>query len=182
MDYIFRDKYIEKIKKFIDKPIVKILTGMRRVGKSTILNIISAIDNDNGLTDEDILVTHDAVRPFVSIKMIDENIESCKKYNIIDTVVPAFDTIVVSKDGKFISSIPDRKTMFQGQTPQTFKINKFMEYYNKLTDEEKNILTDACKVFVLNNTHVGLVQGEYSNIKITTVTDLKIAEAMLGEI
>lgn len=40
MDYIFRSKYIEKIKKFIDKPIVKILTGMRRVGKSTILNII----------------------------------------------------------------------------------------------------------------------------------------------
>lgn len=40
MDYIFRNKYIEKIKKFIDKPIVKILTGMRRVGKSTILNII----------------------------------------------------------------------------------------------------------------------------------------------
>ena len=40
MDYIFRGKYIEKIEKFIDKPIVKILTGMRRVGKSTILNII----------------------------------------------------------------------------------------------------------------------------------------------
>lgn len=40
MDYIFRNKYIEKIKKFIDKPIVKILTGMRRVGKSTILKII----------------------------------------------------------------------------------------------------------------------------------------------
>lgn len=40
MDYIFRNKYIEKIKKFINKPIVKILTGMRRVGKSTILNII----------------------------------------------------------------------------------------------------------------------------------------------
>ncbi|MDU3087530.1 MAG: ATP-binding protein [Peptoniphilus harei] len=40
MDYIFRDRYIEKIKNFIDKPIVKILTGMRRVGKSTILNII----------------------------------------------------------------------------------------------------------------------------------------------
>lgn len=40
MKYIFRAKYIKKIKKFIDKPIVKILTGMRRVGKSTILNII----------------------------------------------------------------------------------------------------------------------------------------------
>ena len=40
MDYIFRAKYIERIKNFIDKPIVKIMTGMRRVGKSTILNII----------------------------------------------------------------------------------------------------------------------------------------------
>ncbi|MDU1643251.1 ATP-binding protein [Peptoniphilus harei] len=40
MDSILRDRYIEKIKNFIDKPIVKILTGMRRVGKSTILNII----------------------------------------------------------------------------------------------------------------------------------------------
>lgn len=40
MNYIFRDRYIEKIKNFIDKPIVKILTGMRRVGKSTILKTI----------------------------------------------------------------------------------------------------------------------------------------------
>ena len=127
------------------------------------------------------LLTHDAVRPFVSIKMIEENIENCKSYNIIDTVVPAFDTIVVSEDGNFISSIPDRKTMFQGQTPQTFKINKFMEYYSKLTDEEKNILTDACKIFVLNGEKVFLVNGDFSNIKITTVTDLKIAKAMLME-
>ena len=35
MDYIARPKYIEKIKQFIDKPVIKILTGMRRVGKST---------------------------------------------------------------------------------------------------------------------------------------------------
>ncbi len=40
MNYITRPKYINKIKKFIDKPIVKVLTGMRRVGKSTILSII----------------------------------------------------------------------------------------------------------------------------------------------
>jgi len=124
---------IEKDYNYISEKIVVVDGGKDR--NSTILNIISAIDKDNGLSDEDILITHDAVRPFVSIKMIDENIENCKKYNIIDTVVPAFDTIVSSEDGKFISSIPDRKTMFQGQTPQTFKINKFMEYYNKLTED-----------------------------------------------
>ena len=164
---------IEKDYNYISEKIVVVDGGKDR--NSTILNIISAIDKDNGLSDEDILITHDAVRPFVSIKMIEENIDNCKKYNIIDTVVPAFDTIVSSEDGKFISSI-------QGQTPQTFKINKFMEYYNKLSEEEKNILTDACKIFVLNGEKVFLVNGDFSNIKITTVTDLKIAKAMLMEI
>ena len=126
---------IEKDYNYLSEKIIVVDGGKDR--NSTIINIISAIEKNNGLTDDDILITHDAVRPFVSIKMIEENIENCKSYNIIDTVVPAFDTIVVSEDGNFISSIPDRKTMFQGQTPQTFKINKFMEYYSKLTDEEK---------------------------------------------
>ncbi|MBK1468402.1 IspD/TarI family cytidylyltransferase [Parvimonas parva] len=170
---------IEKDYNYLVDKIVIVDGGKDR--NSTILNVISAINNDNKITDDDILITHDAVRPFVSIKMIEENIENCKKYNIVDTVVPAFDTIVTSEDGEFISSIPDRKTMFQGQTPQTFKINKFMEYYSKLTEEEKNILTDACKIFVLNGEKVFLVNGDFSNIKITTVTDLKIAKAMLME-
>ena len=170
---------IEKDYNYLSEKIIVVDGGKDR--NSTIINIISAIEKNNGLTDDDILITHDAVRPFVSIKMIEENIENCKSYNIIDTVVPAFDTIVVSEDGNFISTIPDRKTMFQGQTPQTFKINKFMEYYSKLTDEEKNILTDACKIFVLNGEKVFLVNGDFSNIKITTVTDLKIAKAILME-
>lgn len=149
---------------------------------STIVNIIEAIKKDKeNILDDDILITHDAVRPFVSIKMIEENIDGCIKHNIVDTVVNAVDTIVVSDDGEFISSIPNRKIMYQGQTPQTFKINKFIEYYNKLSTEEKNNLTDACKIFVLNNEKVFLVDGDFSNIKITTVTDLKIAKAMIME-
>ena len=52
MDYINRPRYIEKIKQFIDKPIIKVFTGMRRVGKSTLLNIIkdeilSQVPNEN---------------------------------------------------------------------------------------------------------------------------------------
>lgn len=69
------------------------------------------------------------------------------KYNIVDTVVPAFDTIVVSNDGEFIDSDSQtEKTMYQGQTPQTFKINKFMTYYDNLSESDKKILTDACKI------------------------------------
>ncbi|TKW62481.1 MAG: 2-C-methyl-D-erythritol 4-phosphate cytidylyltransferase, partial [Gemella sp.] len=43
------------------------------------------------------------------------------------------------------------------------------------------ILTDACKIFVIKGKKVALAKGEYSNIKITTVTDLKIAKSMLED-
>ena len=146
------------------------------------MNIIHDIQEKSDETTDDILITHDAVRPFVSYRMIQENIAAMKEYDVADTVVLANDTIVESVDGKVISSIPNRTHMYQGQTPQTFKIQAFVNIYESMEEDVKQILTDACKVFVLNNTPVGLVQGEYSNIKITTVTDLKIAEAMLGEI
>ena len=148
---------------------------------STIVNIINHIKENNIVGEEDMIITHDAVRPFLSIKMIEDNIVGCEKYNIVDTVVPAIDTIVTSNDGKFIESIPERNIMYLGQTPQTFRINKFIEYYEKLTIEDRKILTDACKIFVLNNEKVYLVNGDYSNIKITTVTDFKIAKAMILE-
>ena len=70
---------------------------------STIENIILAIDELQPLTEEDIIVTHDSVRPFVSLKTIQENIELAKSHDVVDTVVEATDTIVQSLDNTFIS-------------------------------------------------------------------------------
>lgn len=69
--------------------------------------------------------------------------------------------------------------MYQGQTPQSFRIIELMETYSSLTDKEKNILTDACKMYVMKNKTVKLVNGELYNMKITTPYDLKIANIML---
>ena len=145
----------------------------------TIMNGCRYIEVNYGLNDDDIIVTHDAVRPFVNQRILDDNIKLLKKYNAVDTVISATDTIVYSKDGKIISEIPVRKECFQGQTPQSFNIKKLMEVYNSLTKKEKEILTDACKIFSIKNEEVGLVEGEVYNIKITMMYDLKIANAIL---
>lgn len=147
---------------------------------TSIQNIIAKIEENYTLTAEDTIITHDSVRPFVNIRTIIDNIEALDKYVAVDTVVPATDTIVVSDDRVSISDIPRRDFMYQGQTPQSFRILKFKTLYESLTKDEKSILTDACKIFVIKGEKVGLVQGEYSNIKITTVTDLKTAQALLG--
>lgn len=149
----------------------------------TLYNAIKFIEEKWGLNDDTIIVTHDAVRPFVTHKIIEENIKAAMEYGACDTVIPATDTIVESLDGKVISQIPNRSTLFQGQTPQSFKALKLKQLYESLTDEEKDILTDACKIFAMKGEPVHLVAGEVSNMKITYPFDLKVAATMLeGEL
>lgn len=147
---------------------------------STIFNIVKSIEEDYGENEEDIIVTHDAVRPFVTLRIINDNIDAALKYGACDTVIPATDTIVESKNGISITNIPIRSHMYQGQTPQSFKIAKLKKAYYDLSDEEKDILTDACNILVKRKMYVHLVMGDPSNMKITTVNDYKVAQAMVG--
>lgn len=153
--------------------------GQNRNG--TIMNICKYIC-ENFKDNENIIVTHDAVRPFVTQRIIKENVEICKKIGAADTVISASDTIVESKDGEIISNIPIRSQMYQGQTPQSFNVEEFIKQYESLTDEEKEILTDATKTYVLKGKKVGLVSGEPYNMKITTKYDLKLANLMLNNL
>lgn len=146
----------------------------------TLDKAISFISEKNGINPEDSIIVHDAVRPFVSKRIIDENIIALDTYNAVDTVVPAFDTIVCG-DGKEVQSIPDRAVMYQGQTPQSFNIQHFIDSYAKLDDEQKEILTDSAKISLISGERVGMVEGESSNMKITTTYDLKIANAIVSE-
>ncbi|PTE29204.1 2-C-methyl-D-erythritol 4-phosphate cytidylyltransferase [Staphylococcus equorum] len=145
----------------------------------TIMSIIEAAEAENGITDEDVIVTHDAVRPFLTQRIIKENIASVLKYGAVDTVITATDTIITSEDGESIKSIPVRSEMYQGQTPQSFNINLLRNSYNALSSDDKKIMTDACKILVVANKSVRLVMGELYNIKITTPYDLKVANSII---
>ena len=158
--------------------IVVIQGGSSR--NETIMNSIQYIEENFGLDDNTIIVTHDSVRPFVSHRMIEENIKAAQEFGACDTVIPATDTIVESQDHQFISKIPDRSTMYQGQTPQSFRAKNLRDIYRNLSAEEKEILTDACKILVLKGEKVHLVQGDVTNIKITYPSDLRMAEAIMG--
>ena len=145
----------------------------------TIMNSIAYIEKEFGLDDDTVIITHDAVRPFVTHRIIEDNIEAVMKIGATDTVVPATDTIVEALDGDIISSIPDRSKMYQGQTPQSFKAKELRDTYQALTQDEKDILTDATKIYVLKGKPVKLVKGESFNIKITYPYDLEVAETLL---
>ena len=95
------------IKKYIpmrDKLVV-VQGGSTR--NETIMNGIRYIEENFGLDEDTIIVTHDSVRPFVTHRMIEENIQAAMACGACDTVIPATDTIVESKDHLNISFIPE---------------------------------------------------------------------------
>ncbi len=147
----------------------------------TIMHAIDFIEKAGDLNEDTIIVTHDSVRPFVTRRIIKENVEYCKKYGACDTVIPATDTIVESSDGNVIKTIPNRRNYYQGQTPQSFNALELRQAYNSLQDDDKLLLTDAAKIFVLAGKKVYLVKGEPHNIKITFPYDLKIAKSLLED-
>lgn len=179
-------QWVEHTKNLVEKhaakagdKVVVIEGGSTR--NETIMNAIKFIDSEGNLNDDTIIVTHDSVRPFVTHRIIMENIAAAKEFGACDTVVPATDTIVEALDNTVISNIPDRSKMYQGQTPQSFKALKLKNMYDALTEEEKDILTDAAKIFVIKSEKVALVQGETYNMKITYPYDLRVAKSLLEE-
>lgn len=170
------------IKKYISPAQEKItVTRGGATRNETIMNAVDLIEKNGDLNDDTIIVTHDSVRPFVTHRIIEESIAACEKYGACDTVIKATDTIVESKDANAISSIPNRNYMYQGQTPQSFKAKKLKALYHSLTQEEKEILTDAAKIFVLKGETVALVDGEDFNIKITYPYDMRVARSLLED-
>ncbi|MGN1328360.1 MAG: 2-C-methyl-D-erythritol 4-phosphate cytidylyltransferase [Eubacterium sp.] len=179
-------QWVEHTKNLIEKHIapakerIAVIEG-GDTRNETIMNAIDFIEKEGNLDDDTIIVTHDSVRPFVTNRIIEENIQFAKEYGACDTVVPATDTIVEAQDNTIISSIPDRSKMYQGQTPQSFNALKLKNIYNALTNEEKDILTDAAKIFVIKGEKVALVQGETYNMKITYPYDLRVAKSLLED-
>ncbi|MBO6164403.1 MAG: 2-C-methyl-D-erythritol 4-phosphate cytidylyltransferase [Lachnospiraceae bacterium] len=168
------------IRKYIPTPESTVVIAGGSTRNETIMNGIAYIEENFGLDEDTIIVTHDAVRPFVTHRIIQENIRFAREVGACDTVIPATDTIVESLDHKSISSIPDRSVMYQGQTPQSFRAKQLRDLYQSLTPEEKNILTDASKILALKGYTVQLVEGEVYNIKLTYPYDLRVADSILG--
>lgn len=149
---------------------------------STVFNIIDSITTEYGCNEDDIILTHDGVRPFVTEKIIMDNIKSVLAHEACGTFISAVDTIIHSVDGDTVSDVPLRQEMFQAQTPQSFNISRLTDVYASLSDDEKSRLTDTCSVFTVKGLPVHIVKGDVLNMKITTANDLKIADLLAKDI
>lgn len=161
---------------WIDSRRVRVIDGgADRNG--TVMNIAEAIVAEHGENEGDIILTHDAVRPFVTEKIIKDNIEAMRKHSACGTYMPAADTIIRS-DGEKVRETLNRSELYQAQTPQTFRLGDLRRNYYSLSEEQNKKLTDTCSVFTSCNEDIYLVVGDAMNFKITTDSDLRMANAL----
>ena len=123
---------------------------------------------------------HDGARPLISRNIIEQLIENVKLYRATTVGVPVKDTIKVVQDG-FIKSTPKRDTLFITQTPQAFEKKLYTESVEGAIKSGLDF-TDDCQLVENIGYKVFMTIGEYSNIKITTPDDIKLAENLLKEV
>ena len=152
----------------------KILVG----GKERYHSSLSAI---NAYTeDTDNLIFHDAVRPLVNDRIINDCIEALKEYDAVDVAIPVADTIIQVDDTDCINAIPTRSLLRSGQTPQCFKRGVINKAYEIAMQDPNFLTTDDCGVVrkYLPETPVYVVKGEVFNMKITYKEDLFLVDKL----
>ncbi|MBR0445658.1 MAG: D-ribitol-5-phosphate cytidylyltransferase [Oscillospiraceae bacterium] len=147
---------------------------------NTLQNILYTITQMSNGNEEDIIIVHDANRPFITSRIIEENIDAAINFGAANTVCPAIDTIVISHDGSSISDIPNKAFMYCSHSPQSFQVNVLKNLYSSLSVAELASQYDPCKLCSIHDLPVALVRSEYTNIKVSAPSDYPIAEAYVA--
>lgn len=143
------------------------------------VNVMDSIIAQRGIKEEDILICHDSVRPFVRQQMINDCIDATLEDGLALTVIPTTDTIHVGHDDKFIDSTLNRNGLYNGQNPSGFNIKILKTAIDSFTDEAKTQVTGTTQLLLKLGYKIRIVNGHTSNFKITTDNDLDVADRML---
>ena len=131
-------------------------------------------------SDDAIVLIHDGVRPFITAKLIDDNIDSVLKNGSAITSVPAKETVLmVEKGNDEIKEIPNRENTRLARAPQSFRLVEILEAHNRAINEGKTDFIDSCSLMRHYGKNLYLIDGPMENIKITTPEDFYTMRALL---
>ncbi len=142
----------------------------------SVMNGLKAIRGN--AADDDVILIHDGVRPFLTETMLRESITAAQEHDGALVAVPAKDTIKIVADGVVIDT-PPRETLWQAQTPQSFRFSVIFAAH-QAAEREGFIGTDDASLIERSGGKIRIVAGDYRNIKITTPEDLTLAEAFMA--
>ena len=130
---------------------------------------------------DSIVLIHDGVRPFVEYEVISDNIASVKEYGSAITSTLCYETILISRDGEQVETLPLRKNSYSAQAPQSFYLKDILSAHEIIQKRESRYenMVDACTIYRSIGRQPHMVQGNRGNIKVTTPEDVYMFRALL---
>ncbi|MDR1457899.1 MAG: 2-C-methyl-D-erythritol 4-phosphate cytidylyltransferase [Puniceicoccales bacterium] len=173
---VVHGQFVDLCKKILDqngfKKISKILIGGETRQMSSSIGVNSIADEESKV------LIHDAVRPLISDRIINECIAALDKYDAVDVAIPTADTIIGVSDAMMVKDVPPRQLLMRGQTPQAFKLGIIKRAHFLAASSTVKFTDDCGLVKTFNLAEIHVVQGEEGNIKITHPIDLFIADKL----
>ena len=142
-----------------------------RSRQESVLNGLKSITTF--VSEEDMVVIHDAARPCVTRKLLESVIDACRNNDGAMPVLPVKDTVYASQDGKNISGLLNRDSLYIGQAPECFRFGAYYKACSKLSEKDLAVVRGSSEVAFLKGLTVALVEGDERNFKITTPSDLE---------
>ncbi|MEG1027399.1 MAG: 2-C-methyl-D-erythritol 4-phosphate cytidylyltransferase, partial [Oscillospiraceae bacterium] len=124
--------------------------------------------------EDDIILIHDAARPFITEKIITDSIKAVKQYGACATAIQSTDTVFACKDD-CVESVLNRENIYLAQTPQGFYLGDIYKAHLNNTMQA----TDDVSLYLSLGKKVKLIEGDTKNFKLTTMDDYKIAKSLL---
>ena len=155
-----------------NKPYKVVVGGSER--QYSINNALQAVNANS-----EIVLIHDGARPMIKVETINKLIKEVEKSSCAILGVRVKDTIKIADENKVVSKTPNRDYLWSIQTPQGFKLDIIKTAYQR-AQQEGFLGTDDASLVERLNIAVKVVEGEYTNLKVTTPEDLKIIESLLN--
>lgn len=179
--------------------------GFRKVrtiipgGSERCYSVANAMRWINAVTNESrdvrhLVFIHDGARPFVTEEILERTCEAAMECGACVAAMPSKDTVKIADEASFAAQTPDRGTVWMVQTPQVFDrtliVQAYREFENAMAESgakgevpagKAPVTDDASVVEMFTDVKVKLVEGAYTNLKVTTPEDMVIAEALLAQ-
>ena len=162
---------------------------VERGGYRKVTHILPGADTRNGTTeralealgdDECNVLFHDAVRPLLSDRIIEDCVRALGTYEAVDTAIPSADTIIEVNERDEILEVPLRSMLRRGQTPQAFRRSVITRAYRQAAQDPNFTATDDCTVVLryCPDVPIYVVAGDERNMKVTEPIDVYLADRL----
>lgn len=148
--------------------------GFSQSGETRQLSVYHGLEDiSQYASGRDVVIVHDAARPFVLTQMITDSLEALEGHDGVLPALPMKDTVYRSTDGRKVSALLDRSEIFAGQAPETFRLGRYLEANRRLLPERIHAVSGSAEAAVMAGLDIVIIPGDERNFKITTREDME---------